>query len=331
MSAANEILDTLNTPDIKKVTEKYAVSLSPHLKTQLHDPAIAAQYLPAPEELITRPDETEDPIGDEAHSPVKGIVHRYPDRVLLKPVNVCAVYCRYCFRREKIGPGKSVLKPNELEAALNYIRNTPSIWEVILTGGDPLILSPKKLTALLDELEKIKHVQIVRIHTRIPIANPERITDEMLQTLTRHTALYIALHTNHANELTPKVQNTIKSLHQAGCVLLSQSVLLKNINDNAETLETLFRALTALRVKPYYLHHLDKAPGTSHFRTSIETGQKITRTLRQNLSGIAQPNYILDIPGGYGKIPINAPHLEKTANGSYTVTDIHNQKHDYKD
>ncbi len=324
-------LPVVETPDIRMVTQKYAVSITNHIEKNLHKSSIAAQYLPTVNELVITPDEMADPIGDDAHSPVTGIVHRYPDRVLLKPVNVCAVYCRYCFRREKIGPGKSVLKPDELQTALNYIRENENIWEVILTGGDPLVLSPAKLQSLLDQIEAIDHVKIIRIHTRVPIADPERITDDMLRALTRTKALYIAVHVNHVDELTPEVKTTLTALRKADCILLSQSVLLKGINDNAKTLEDLFRALVEIRVKPYYLHHMDKAPGTSHFRTTISHGKKIMKQLRGKISGLCQPHYMLDIPGGHGKVPITDNRLEQSATHTYNVEDIQSKIHAYND
>ncbi len=321
--------------NLKRVTDKYAFKITPDVKASIriadiNDP-VAVQYLPQLKELINLPQENPDPIGDDIHTPVKGLVHRHADRVLLKVANVCAVYCRYCFRREMVGPGQEVLTPDELDAALDYIRAHTEIFEVILTGGDPLVLSPRKLGALLDALEDIEHVRIIRIHTRVPVAAPSKVTPEILETLKREKPLYMALHINHAQELTPAVRETLRGLYHADVTMLSQSVLLKNVNDSAETLETLYRELLSLRVKPYYLHHPDMAPGTGHFRLPISKGKAIMRKLQSQMSGLAQPQYMLDIPGGHGKVPINSCYLREVEAGRYEVKDSKGRTHIYKE
>lgn len=293
------------------------------------DDPIAKQYIPQPEELIHLPEEDNDPIGDETHSQIKGIVHRYPDRVLFKPANVCAVYCRYCFRREKVGPGSEVLNDKERTAALNYIGENKDIWEVILTGGDPLILSPRQLKQIKQELESIQHVRIIRYHTRVPIADPERITLELCNALSSDKAVYMALHINHPNEITNDVRKALSNLHKSGINLLSQSVLLKGINNDPKILETLYRELIALNVKPYYLHHPDMAPGTSHFRLTIEEGQTIIKQLQGRLSGICQPTYMLDIPGGHGKIPLTPCYIKELENDSYRLENYKGESFNY--
>lgn len=313
--------------------DKYAVRITDAVKDSIkgdvHNDPVAKQYIPQARELKILPQENIDPIGDHVHTPVKGIVHRYPDRVLFKPANVCAVYCRYCFRREMVGPGSDILSKDERGAALQYIRDNKNIWEVILTGGDPLVLSPRLLGEMLDELEQIEHVHTVRIHTRVPVADPARITPDLLQTLKREKPIYVVLHINHAQEVTPAAQTALKDLHEQGCTLLSQSVLLKDVNDNADVLEDLFRTLITLRVKPYYLHHPDMAPGTSHFRLSIAEGQAIMTQLQGRLSGIALPTYMLDIPGGHGKIPITPEHIQALKKDKYLVTDPQGITHHY--
>ncbi len=318
---------------MSKLLQSHAVRLTEAVKKTIKGPVssdpVAKQYIPQDEELHILPVERRDPIGDDTHTPVKGIVHRYPDRVLFKVANVCAVYCRYCFRKEMIGPGTKTLSQNEIETALGYIRSHSDIWEVILTGGDPLILSPRQLSAIIDNLCAIEHVQVVRIHTRVPIADPERVTEELCKTLTRDKAVYVALHINHAQEITPEVKTALKRLQKAGCILLSQSVLLQGVNDNANTLEDLFRKLTALGVKPYYLHHPDLAPGTSHFRGSIKKGQRIMKELLGRLSGIAQPAYMLDIPDGYGKVPLTPCYLNEIDGEAYIVEDYQGCQHHY--
>lgn len=320
-------------PEVAAVLERYAMAVTEEVLETIdpadpHDP-IARQYLPAVEELVTTPEERDDPIGDDAHTPVKGIVHRYPDRVLLKPVHVCAVYCRFCFRREKVGPGSEALNAEELNTAIDYIRRTPQVWEVILTGGDPLVLSARRLRDIMEQLGAIPHVEVIRFHTRVPIAEPSRVTEEMVQALASEKAVYMVLHANHANELTDKVRAATQKFVSAGIPLLSQSTLLRGVNDKADVLENLFRKLTAMKIKPYYIHHPDKAPGTSHFRLGVEEGQELLDGLRGRLSGIAQPHYVLDIPGGFGKIPLGKSRVEKDGD-DYIVTDHQGRLHRYK-
>lgn len=323
-----------NNPDdpLAAVARRYAVAVTDHVKSTITAPddPVARQYLPDARELIATPDENPDPIGDDAHSPVPGIVHRYPDRVLLMPVKACAVYCRFCFRREQVGPGQKTLTPAELTAALDYIRATPAIWEVILSGGDPFVLSPRRLAALLDDLESIPHVQVIRFHTRVPVADPKRVTPDLCAALRRRKAVYVAIHTNHAQELTPEAETAFAALRTADCVLISQTVLLKDVNDTPEALENLFRRLVALRVKPYYLHHPDLAPGTGHFRMDLPTGQKIVQDLRaRRLSGLCLPSYVLDIPGGHGKVPVSIGATSPGPDGGHIIRDPAGREHKY--
>ncbi len=308
---------------LQAVHERYAFRTTDTIDALItgtpdNDP-IARQYIPQAQELNHLPEENPDPIGDKTHSPVKGIVHRYPDRVLFKPVNICAVYCRYCFRREKVGPGSEILTDKERITALNYIREHRDIWEVILTGGDSLILSSRQIQQIMDSLNAIKHVQVIRFHTRIPIADPQRITQKLCECLESDKAIYMPLHVNHASEITDTVISALKRLQKAGVILLSQSVLLKGVNDNAKTLEDLYRKLVGLGVKPYYLHHPDYAPGTSHFRLSIAEGRDIVRQLQGRLSGLCQPTYMLDIPGGHGKVPLTPCYLKELDHGDYNI------------
>lgn len=302
--------------DLARVGARYAVAITPDLAALIarDDPAdpIARQFVPDRDELDVQPMELADPIGDEAHSPVPGIVHRYPDRVLLKLVSVCAVYCRFCFRREMVGPGgDTALDPAQFDAALAYIAATPAIWEVILTGGDPFMVSPRRMAEVVQRLAAIAHVKVVRFHTRVPIAAPERMSDELIAALKAPgVASYVVVHANHARELQPSVREALARLVDAGVPVLSQSVLLKGVNDDAQALADLFRALVECRVKPYYLHHPDLAPGTAHFRLPIATGAALMRALRGRLSGVALPTYVLDIPGGYGKVPLTPGYLE---------------------
>ena len=305
--------------ELEAVAARYAVSITPAM-AELIDPAdprdpIARQFLPTVAELTTTPDESADPIGDDVHSLVKGVVHRYPDRVLLKPTHVCAVYCRFCFRREVVGPGgEGTLTQEELDAAFAYIAATPAIWEVIVTGGDPLILSPRRLRALGERLAAIAHVKVVRFHTRVPAVDPQAVTPELVEALKASgKAVFVALHANHPHELTPDARAACARLIDAGIPMVSQSVLLKGVNDDPSTLEALMRAFVETRIKPYLLHHGDYAPGTGHLRTTVAEGQTLMRALRGDLSGLAQPTYVLDIPGGHGKSPIGPNYVQAGA------------------
>ena len=312
------------------VAARYAIAITPEMTalikgTPEHDP-IARQFVPTLAELDTRPEENADPIGDARHEVVPGVVHRYPDRVLLKVTHACPVYCRFCFRREMVGPGgEHSLSGASLDAAIDYIAGKPEIFEVILTGGDPLILSARRIADLAARLAAIPHVQVLRWHTRVPVVDPLRIDAAMIAALkTEGKAVYIGIHCNHPRELTAAARRAIARLADAGLVLVSQTVLLKGVNDDAATLEALMRAFVALRIKPYYLHHADFAPGTSHFRTTIEEGQTLMRALRGRLSGLAQPVYVLDIPGGVAKVPIGPGYLD-----GQSVVDPNGTRHAY--
>jgi lysine 2,3-aminomutase len=321
---------------LKKVAEQFAVAVTPHVQTLIdpRDPAdpIARQFLPDAAELDIRDHERGDPIGDAAHSPVAGIVHRYPDRVLLKLVNVCPVYCRFCFRREMVGPGSKGLNADQLDAAIDYIAKHPAIWEVILTGGDPLILSPRRLKEVIARLNAIPHLGIIRIHSRVPVVDPARIDAAMIAALqSSDKPVWLLLHANHAREFVPEACTAIRRLVMAGVPVLGQSVLLKGVNDSPAALTDLFRAMVANRIKPHYLHHGDLARGTGHFRLGLEEGRQLMRRLRGHTSGLLQPTYMLDIPGGHGKVPVGPSYLEPEADGTWRVTDPWGCTHRYDD
>lgn len=314
--------------EINEVARRYAVGVTPEM-IELIDPndpddPIARQFVPDRAELETAPEERADPIGDMRWSPVKGIVHRYPDRVLLKPLHTCPVYCRFCFRREVVGPGGDALDAAEMNAALDYIRARPEIWEVILTGGDPLLLSPRRLGQIVADLDAIPHLGVIRIHTRVPVVAPPRISAALVAALRAGKAVYVVLHANHPRELTARAMAACRRIIDSGIPMLAQTVLLKGINDDTPTLETLMRGFVRHRIKPYYLHHGDLAPGTARFRTTIEQGQALMRSLRGQVSGLCQPEYVLDIPGGHGKVPIGPTYL-----GHDQVVDWRGKLHGY--
>ncbi len=319
------------------VAERYAISITPEMAA-LIDPAdpndpIGLQFLPDLRELDALPQERLDPIGDQTHAPVEGVVHRYPDRALLKLLHVCPVYCRFCFRRETVGPGgASSLSPEAFSGALDYVRAHPEIWEIILTGGDPLAMSPRRLKEVMLALSGIAHVKIVRLHTRVPAVDPSRINAEMTDALKAFgRSVYVALHANHARELTPAARAACARIVDAGMPMVSQSVLLAGVNDDPDTLADLMRAFVECRIKPYYLHHPDLAPGTSHLRVDIARGREIVAALRGRISGLCQPDYVLDIPGGYGKAPLSESAAQALSDQSWRVTDYNGGVHNYAD
>ncbi|MFN4153458.1 MAG: lysine-2,3-aminomutase-like protein [Paracoccaceae bacterium] len=327
---ADGLVMARDAPVLARVAQDFRLRLTPQMRdASLQSDRVARQFVPSAAELVERPEDRLDPIGDDAHAPVPGLTHRYPDRVIVHVTKTCEVYCRFCFRRETVGE-TGHLPPDQLEAALDYIARTPAIHEVILTGGDPLVLSARRIADLVARLAAIAHVGVLRLHTRVPVVAPDRITDALIAALRLHPSCWVVVHTNHADELTPDARAALTRLADAGIPLLSQSVLLRGVNDSAEVLETLFRALIRLRVKPYYLHHCDLARGAGHFRTTIAEGQAIMAALRGRLSGTALPSYVLDIPGGFGKVPIGPEYVVQDHNG-WSVTDPSGRQHRYED
>jgi lysine 2,3-aminomutase len=322
-------------PALQAVEARYSVALTPEIAalidpTDPHDP-IARQFLPDERELETRPQELADPIGDEAHSPTPGLVHRYPDRVLLKLLSVCPIYCRFCFRRESVGRGNGAgLSEQALDAAFAYIAARPEIFEVILTGGDPLALSARRLRSVAERLAAIPHVAVLRVHTRAPIAAPRLVTKDRLDALRASgKAVYMVLHVNHPRELSPPARAAVAQIREAGVTTLAQTVLLAGVNADADTLERLMRSLVSAQISPYYLHHPDLAPGTGHFRVSLDEGRRLYAEIARRLSGIALPSYVLDIPGGYGKVPVQQSHIERDEAGGWRVFDRSGRAHSY--
>jgi lysine 2,3-aminomutase len=328
------LVSPAETLALERVAARYAVAVSPAVLDLIDraDPAdpIARQFIPDARELVVTAEERADPIGDVALSPVKGIVHRYPDRVLLKPTHVCPVYCRFCFRREQVGPEGEALNAAELAAALDYIRGRPEIFEVIVTGGDPFILAPRRIGEIVGTLDAIGHLGAIRFHTRVPVATPERIDDALVASLGACKPVYVAIHANHPREITADFRAACRRLAGAGIGLLAQTVLLRGVNDDAAVLEALLRALVAAGVKPYYLHHPDLARGTSHFRLSLAEGRALVTALRGRISGLCQPTYVLDIPGGAGKVPVARSAAEPLSSfETWEITDHAGGRHRY--
>ncbi|MCP3679723.1 MAG: lysine-2,3-aminomutase-like protein [Gammaproteobacteria bacterium] len=318
---------------IEQVSAQFSTAITPQMATliehQQRDP-LGQQFVPSAAELSYQPQERADPIGDEVCTAVKGVIHRYPDRCLLQPLQVCAVYCRFCFRREQLASNNSALTAEELEMAYQYITDHRQIWEVILTGGDPLMMKPKSLQQILQRLDEISSVEVVRLHSRIPVVDSVRINEQMVAALQlNNKPVYVILHANHPKEFTAEATQAIARLVDNGIPMLSQTVLLKGINDDIDTLSTLMRQFVRHRIKPYYLHHGDLARGTGHFRTTIESGQQLMKQLRGRFSGLCQPTYVLDIPGGHGKVPLTADYIQSTSTDSYQVEDYCGGIHHY--
>lgn len=318
---------------LRPVAGYYAIAVTDAMASLIdrNDPRdpIALQFLPDQRELEVKPEELNDPIGDHAHEPVAGLVHRYPDRALLKLVHVCPVYCRFCFRREMVGPGKGdMMSEAELDAVFDYLADHPEIRELIITGGDPLILSVRRLADLAHRLEAVPSIKLVRWHSRVPVVDPTRISDELASALApTGKSSWLAIHANHPRELTDAARNALRRLSEAGINLVSQSVLLRGVNDSVDVLSSLMQAFLEAGIKPYYLHHADLARGTSHWRVPIEEGLELVSSLRGRLSGLAQPHYVIDIPGGFGKVPVIT--ALKLADGHYRLTDWQGVDHIY--
>jgi lysine 2,3-aminomutase len=270
---------------------------------------IAAQFVPRKEEQIVLPYESTDPIGDQRYLVAPRLIHHYPDRVLLLVSDRCATYCRYCFRRHFTGNGGGQITPEQLEAACGYLERTPSVHEVLLSGGDPLMLSDRDLEQVVKRLLQVDSGYILRLCTRMPVVHPARVTGDLAAMLGSAGSVWAVIHTNHPRELTEEFRAAVRRFITAGVPVLSQSVLLRGINDRVETLEELFRGLVKAGVKPYYLFQGDLAAGTAHFRVSLEKGISLMKDLRARLSGIALPTYAVDLPSGGGKVPVESSLL----------------------
>lgn len=326
------LIDADEATEIEKVTNEFATAISPHMlgqidQDQIDDP-VARQFVPNTRELLLLEEERADPIGDVQYMPMKGITHRYKDRLLLMVNHHCAVYCRFCFRREKVGPNEEYLKPAELEAALDYIRAQPDLHEVILTGGDPLMLPPSRIKYIVEQLSALENLDVIRFHTRIPVVAPERINAAFLDAIESDKIICVVVHANHANEFSADAKAAIKTLRKSGVMLVSHSVLLKGVNNTPEALTDLMREFVRNGIKPYYLHHCDLAEGISHFRTNFSEGQQLMKAIRGHLSGLAQPLYVLHIPDGYGKVPIGPNFIERN-DDTWVVEDSKGGKHEY--
>lgn len=330
------IIDVSAQSNLEQVARRYSISIPSDLAEAISfespNGPLHRQFVPGVAELEVDNHEVSDPIGDKVHARSKALIHRYPDRVLLKVTHTCPVYCRFCFRRDTVGHTAEPVNESDVQEALGYIRLHPEIREVIMTGGDPLTLSNRRLADIIQELNQIPSIEVIRIHTRFPIAQPNRITSRLAKLLRGRIAVYVVLHCNHANELTSHVLDACARLIDQGIPMLSQTVLLRDVNDDPDVMAELMRKLVASRIKPYYLHHLDLAHGTGHFRTTLSKGQAIMRHLRGRISGMCQPTYVLDIPGGHGKVPVMPAYLTPgLLEGEYIIEDYQGGNHPYFD
>lgn len=270
---------------------------------------IKKQAVPSIEELTVDECDMEDPLGEERFSPVEGIVHRYPDRVLFILTHKCSMYCRHCTRRRVVGCEDCSVRNDKLKKAFDYIEQNTGIRDVLLSGGDPLVMSDIRLEEIIKGLRRIPHVEVIRIGTRAPVVLPMRITDELLNMLRKYHPIWINTHFNHPNEITAESSLACERIADAGIPIGNQTVLLRGINDNAETLKELFIKLVKIRVRPYYLYQCDIAKGIGHFRTPVSQGIEIMKKIRGYISGYAVPTFVIDAPGGGGKMPVNPDYI----------------------
>lgn len=295
--------------ELDKTVSKFPLSITPYYLSLIeaedyqNDP-IYKQAFPLPEELIIEEHDMSDPLSEDTDSPVPGITHRYPDRVLFTISNVCSMYCRHCTRKRKVGDNDYIPGRETMKKGLDYIQNTPEVRDVLLSGGDPFLLSNDYLDWVLTELDKIEHVEVVRIGTRTPVVLPYRVTDDLVEMLKSHQPLWINTHFNHPREMTKSARNSLKKLSDAGFPLGNQSVLLAGVNDCPRIITDLCHKLVQNRVRPYYLYQCDLSEGLSHFRTPVGKGIEIMESMIGHTSGFARPTYVVDAPGGGGKIPL---------------------------
>jgi lysine 2,3-aminomutase len=299
---------------VEMIQSKLPVGITPYFMSLLStdDPnePLRRTVVPTVSEFTKTPGEDDDPLGEDDQSPVPGLVHRYPDRVLLLVLDFCSTYCRYCTRSRVVGHGAIYPSRSRLERAIDYIRSTPSVRDVLISGGDPLTLNDERLNWLLFRLREIPHVEIIRIGTKVPAVLPQRITPNLVRVLRRYHPLWMSLHFTHPAECTPEAYRACERLANAGIPLGSQTVLLKGINDQVDTMKELCHHLLRMRVRPYYIYQCDPISGSSHFRTAVKKGLEIIRGLRGFTTGYAVPTYVIDAPGGGGKIPLMPNYVE---------------------
>jgi len=320
---------------VKGAGDKLTMSIPPYfaalIDTKDAGCPIRLQSVPLDCEFLTAPEEMLDPCGEEKSSEVHGLVHRYPDRVLFLVNEMCAMYCRYCTRSRMVGDGNHTLNTATYDAALNYIRKHTEIRDVLISGGDPLTLGDRMLEYLISSVKAIPHVEFVRIGTRIPVTLPQRITPELIAMFKKYSPLWMSIHFNHAKEVTPRVKHACNMIADAGIPMGSQTVLLRGVNDSSEIMKKLFHELLKIRVRPYYIYQCDPIVGSNHFRTSVDTGIKIMENLRGHTTGYAVPTYVIDGPGGGGKIPVSPNYVVSKQPGSIKLRNFKGEEYTYVD
>lgn len=306
-----------------RANDRFRLDITPYFASLMdsHDPTcpIRRQVVPTREELAPFQAEMADSLAEDLHSPVPGLVHRYPDRVLMLVTTQCASYCRFCTRSRIVGDPHATFSPAEFQAQIAYLKRTPQVRDVLLSGGDPLTLHPKVLEGLLRELRAIPHIEIIRIGTRVPVFMPQRITQELADILGAFHPLWMNIHFNHPKEITPEVTDALDRLSRAGIPLGSQTVLLRGVNDHPVVMQKLMHELVKARVRPYYIYQCDLVHGAGHFRTTVAKGLEIMESLRGHTSGYAVPTYVIDIPGGGGKVPISPNYLLSQGQGKVVL------------
>lgn len=318
---------------IKRATGRLAMAITPYFFSLIdrNDPRcpIRKQAIPRLEEFAISSNELVDPCGEDSHSPVPGLVHRYPDRVLLLVTDSCAMYCRYCTRKRMVGEEHPPMSMERFEDALRYIKSKKTIRDVLISGGDPLMMKTEILEAYLKKLRAIPHIEMIRLGTRVPVTLPMRVDDSLVNMLKKYHPLYLSIHFSHFREVTPEVVKSCTMLADAGIPLGSQTVLLRGVNDRPATMKKLMHELLKIRVRPYYLYQCDMAMGTAHFRTPVSVGMNIIEELRGHTTGYAVPTFVVDAPGGGGKIPVTPTYLISQAKGRVTLRNYENKIFDY--
>jgi lysine 2,3-aminomutase len=328
------------TPDERDAILRHSgslpVGITPYYASLL-DPADPLQGLrrtvvPVGEEYLRGPGEADDPLGEDDTSPVPGLVHRYPDRVLLLVTNFCSVYCRYCTRARMVGAvGERSIRKHDLDAAIDYIERTPAVRDVLLSGGDPLSLDDERLEWVLGRLRRIPHLEFIRIGSKQPVVQPQRVTPALVRILKRYHPLWMSLHFTHPDEITPEVAEACGRLADAGIPLGSQTVLLKGVNDDVATMRRLVHGLLRIRVRPYYLYQCDPITGSAHFRTPVARGVEIIRGLRGHTTGYAVPTFVIDAPDGGGKIPLSPDYVAGRDGDDLLLTNYAGRQYRYPD
>lgn len=328
---ANICKQKIDAEDTNDVVEKYPMLINPYYLSLVKkkNDAIWKQCIPDKKEL-SDPKGLEDPLCEEKDSPVQGLTHRYPDRVLLLVSNSCAMYCRFCTRKRKVGHEERTITKEQIAKGIEYISKHPEVRDVIVSGGDPLMLSDNFLEWVLKELRKIPHVEIIRIGTRIPVVLPHRITPELAEMIKRYHPVYINTHFNHPDEITAESSKACNMLADAGIPLGNQTVLLKGINDNPLVMRELMKKLLTIRVRPYYIYQADLVKGSNHFRTSVKTGVEIIKNIRGWTSGLAVPHYVIDAPGGGGKIPLLPEYVQSMDDDKVVLKNYKDNTYEYE-